>query len=356
VRAIVLVGGEGTRLRPLTLAIPKQLLPVAEVPLIERVLAHLAEHGVTEAVLSMGYQPDAFFDAFPGDRCAGVHLLYAVEPEPLDTAGAIRFAAVTADVTDETILVINGDVLTDLDVTALIGFHRANDAEATIALTRVDDPSSFGVVPTDDCGRVTAFVEKPPPGEAPTDLINAGTYVIEQSVIDRIPAGRRASVERETFPAIVEEGRLYALASEGYWLDTGTPAKYLEANLDLLDRDGPPAPGARARTPGLWSLGAPIVDGELVAPVLVGDAAFIAANARVSRSVIGAGSRVAAGATVEGSVLLPGAAIAAGAVVRGSIVGAGGMVGEDARVVGASVIGCRAAVAAGATVDGERVA
>ncbi|HZQ57946.1 MAG TPA: nucleotidyltransferase family protein, partial [Acidimicrobiales bacterium] len=180
-RAVVLVGGEGTRLRPLTYAVPKQMLPVAEVPLIERVLTHLVAHGVSDVVLSLGYRPDAFIEAFPDGTCAGASLAYAVEEQPLDTAGAIRYAAEVAGVA-ETFLVFNGDVLSDLDITALIAFHRDRGAEATIALTPVEDPSAFGVVPTAPDGRVQAFIEKPAPGTAPTNLINAGAYVLEPSV------------------------------------------------------------------------------------------------------------------------------------------------------------------------------
>src|SRR5690349_21331540 len=188
--------------------------------MLEWVVAGLAAHGVDEAVLSVGYRPDAFREAYPDGCCAGVTLRYAVEPEPLDTGGAIRFAAIEAGV-DERFLVVNGDVLTDLDVSSLIAFHAEQGAEATLALHKVDDPSRYGVVPTDSEGRVVAFVEKPPPGEAPTDLINAGTYVMEPSVIDRIPGGRRVSIERETFPAMVADGRLFARDDGGvYWLDT----------------------------------------------------------------------------------------------------------------------------------------
>ena len=239
-RAVVLVGGEGTRLRPLTLTTPKQMLRVVEVTMIERVLAHLAAHGVDDVVLSMGYRPAAFAAAFPDNRCAGVRLTYAVEPEPLDTAGAIGFAARHADVT-ETFLVANGDVLTDLDLGALVALHRARGAEATISLTPVEDPSAFGVVPTGPDGRVQAFIEKPPPGEAPTNFINAGFYVLEPSVLDRIPSDRRVSIERETFPALVEDQTLYALGSDAYWIDTGTPTALLRASFDLLSgaRPGP---------------------------------------------------------------------------------------------------------------------
>jgi mannose-1-phosphate guanylyltransferase len=207
VRAVVLVGGEGTRLRPLTLTTPKQMLPIVEEPMIERVVGHLADHGVDDAVFSLGYRPDAFIDAYPDGTIAGVRLTYAVEPTPLDTAGAIRFAASFAGI-DETFVVVNGDVLTDADVSGLVDFHRRRGAEATISLTPVEDPSAFGVVPTDDQGRVEAFIEKPPRDEAPTNLINAGTYVFEPTVLDRIPAERRVSIERETFPAMVGDGTL----------------------------------------------------------------------------------------------------------------------------------------------------
>ena len=356
-RAVVLVGGEGTRLRPLTYTTPKQLLPVAEVTMIERVVGQLAAHGVDHVVLSMGYRPDAFLDAFPDDRCAGVQLSYAVEPEPLDTAGGIRFAALHAGF-DETFVVANGDVLTDLDVTALVAFHRSNGAEATISLTPVDDPSRFGVAATDGDGRVTAFVEKPPPGEAPTNLINAGTYVLEPAVLGRIPAERRVSIERETFPALVEAGTLYVMASDVYWLDTGTPAQYLRANLDLVTgvRGGAPAPGAREVERGVWHDGAgPLVDGTVVAPALVGDAAFVSGGAEVGGSVVGAGARVGVGARVRGSVLLRGAVIGPGAVVDGSIVGEAAVVETGAQVRELSVVGGRTTVPSGTSLVGQRL-
>ena len=354
-RAVVLVGGAGTRLHPLTLTTPKQMLPVAELPMIERVLGHLATHGVDEAVLSMGYRPDAFLAAFPAGTCAGVRLVYAVEPEPLDTAGAIRFAARSAGV-DERFVVVNGDVLADLDVTALVAFHDRAGAEATISTTAVLDPSSFGVVATDRQHRVRAFVEKPPPGTAPSNQVNAGAYVLEPSVLDRIPEGR-VSIERDTFPALVAAGSLCALPSAAYWTDTGTPELYLKANLDLVRgvRRGPPAPGAKERAPGVWTLGAGVIEGVVEKPSLVGDAAFVASGAVVSGSVVGAGARVERGAVVIGSVLLPGAVVRPRAVVEGSIVGEGAVVEEGARLRGLSVVQGGAVVPATAELDGVLV-
>jgi NDP-sugar pyrophosphorylase family protein len=354
-RGIVLVGGEGTRLRPLTLTIPKQMLPVAEVPMIERVVAHLARHGVTDVILSLGYRPDAFIAAYPDSRCAGATLTYVVEPEPLDTAGAIRFAATQARV-QGTFLVFNGDVLTDLDITALVAFHREHGGDATISLTPVEEPSAFGVVPTAGDGRVEAFIEKPPPGTAPTNLINAGTYVLEPAVLERIPADRRVNIERETFPALVEDRRLYALASTGYWLDVGTPERYLTANADLLDgtRPGPPVAGARERAGGAWALPGAVVDGK-VDGSLIGKDAGVAEEAIVEGAVIGQGAVVGRGAMVRRSVLLPGARIGEGAEVSESVLGPGSTVGARARVRGFSVVGAGVAVEADACHDGARL-
>ena len=326
-QAIVLVGGFGTRLRPLTLSTPKQMLHVGNRPMIERVLEHLGAHGVDRAVLSLGYRPDAFRDAYPDGRCAGVELHYAVEPEPRDTAGAIRFAALDAGIR-ERMVVVNGDVLTDLDISALVARHDAAGAEGTIALHRVEDPSAFGVVPTDDDGRVQAFIEKPPRDEAPTDRINAGTYVLEPSVIDRIAPDVPVNVERVTFPAMVADRSLYAFDGDAYWIDAGTPASYLAANLHLLDgtRGEPeagihPAAEVRGTVTGSW---------------------------------IGAGAVVAEGAEVRGSVVLAGATVAEGAVVDGSIVGPGAVVGTGAKVLGGSVLGDGIDVEPGAVLDGER--
>lgn len=317
-KAVVLVGGEGTRLRPLTLTTPKQMLPVGGRPMIERVLEWLSAHGVDEVVLSLGYRPDAFLKAYPEGKACGVRLQYAVEDSPLDTAGAIRFAAGEGGV-DSTFLVVNGDVLTDLDVSALVAFHRDRGAEATIALTPVEDPSRFGVVPTGPDGSVVAFIEKPPAGEAPTNLINAGTYVLETSVLDRIPDGRRVSIERETFPSLVADGRLYALGSEAAWLDAGTPSTYLAANLAF-------------------------------AP-LVASSAQVAGS--VSGSVIG-DVRVLEGAVVERSVVMDGAVVGAGAVVADSIVGPGARVGDRARVTNLSVLGDGYVVGDGAELSEAR--
>jgi mannose-1-phosphate guanylyltransferase len=321
-----LVGGEGTRLRPLTFTTPKQMLPVAGRSMIERVVAHLARHGIDEVVLSLGYRPDAFLAAYPDGRCAGVRLVYAVEPEPLDTAGAVAFAARHAGI-HEPFVVVNGDVLTDMDLSALMLFHRRRGAVATISLTPVDNPSRYGVVTTDEVGRVLDFVEKPPPGQAPSNLINAGTYVLEAAALDRIPAGRRVSIERETFPALVADGSLYALASNAPWVDAGTPATYLEVNLAIARRE----------------------------QTEIDATAHVDPTAEVGHAVIGPDAVVEAGAVVDGSVVQAGALIGRRAVVRDSIVGRGAVIGEGATVEGLTVLGDGAAVEPGARLHGARV-
>jgi mannose-1-phosphate guanylyltransferase len=335
------------------------MLPIVEQPMIERVIGHLAEHGIDDAVLSLGYRPDAFMNAYPEGSIAGVRLSYAVEPTPLDTAGAIRFAARHANI-DETFVVVNGDVLTDADTSALIAFHRQRGAEATISLTPVEDPSAFGVVPTDGQGRVEAFIEKPPRDEAPTNFINAGTYVFEPSVLERIPADQRVSIERDTFPGLVESGALFALGSPAYWLDTGTPDAYLRAHRDLLlgRRPGPPAPGAEL-DPGLgsgvWRIGEVDVQSDGVSRSLIGAGASVAPESVVEESVVGAGAIVEEGASVIGSVLMPGARVASRASVEGSVVGPGAIVGQRCVIHGLSVIGAGAVTASGTVIDGQRV-
>ena len=356
-KAVVLVGGEGTRLRPLTLSTPKQMLPIVGVPMIERVLGQLALHGVDEAVLSLGYLPDAFMEAYPDGHAAGVRLTYAVEPEPLDTAGAVRFAATFAGIS-ETFVVVNGDVLTDLDLTSLVAFHRERGAEGTIALHPVADPSAFGVVPTDDEGRVTAFVEKPPRDEAPTNEINAGTYVLEPSVLDRIPEGGRVSIERETFPAMVRDQGLFARSDDSYWLDTGTPSAYLEANFDYVNGKRGPlvAPGLEERGQGILMEGESELDGEVMGPAVVFAGCVVEPGARVERSILGPGCVVSAGAVVADSVLMAGCHVAADAKVSGSVMGPRSIVGQRADVKPVSVLGADAVVSSGTLVDGERVA
>ncbi|HEV3267079.1 MAG TPA: NDP-sugar synthase [Acidimicrobiales bacterium] len=334
-QAIILVGGKGTRLRPLTYETPKQMLPLVGVPMIECVLESLARHGVTDVVLSLGYLPDRFTEAYPSGLIAGVRVSYAVEKEPLDTAGAIRFAASYAGI-DETFLVVNGDVVTDLDVTRLLDFHRERDAEVTIALHPVQDPSHFGVVPTDDDGRVLAFVEKPPPGEAPTNQINAGTYVFEPRALDRIAASGPVSVERVTFPALAAANTLYALSDDSYWLDTGTPQLYLQANVDVL----------KGRNHQHDYSG--VVDGSWRSP-----SATIDASATLHHSVVDRDCVVGADVILENSVLLPGAIVQKGCEIRSSIIGPEAVIGTSSVLGPTCVVGAKEHVALDSRLSGD---
>lgn len=329
-KAVVLVGGFGTRLRPLTLTSPKQMLPVIDRPMLEHVIDGLGRHGVDEVVLSLGYKEDVFREAYPNSECAGVKLTYAVEPEPLDTAGAVRFAAEAAGI-DKTFIVINGDVFTDLDVMSVWNRHHEIGAEATIALTPVDDPSRYGVVPTDPDGKVLGFVEKPPVGKAPTNWINAGTYVLEPSVLQRIETGRKVSIERETFPAIVADGGLWAVQSDAYWVDAGTPETYIQIQLDLLD-------GVRGAA----------VNG-------VAADASVDPSAVIERSVIMSGATVAANAVIRGSIVSMDAVIGKGALIEGSILGPGAVVGAGAKLTGMTMLGDSARVDDGASLVGAKI-
>jgi mannose-1-phosphate guanylyltransferase len=297
--------------------------------MIERVVAALGSYGVTEAVLSLGYRPDAFLDAYPDGVCAGVVLHYAVEPDPLDTAGAVRFAALSAGI-DDTFIVVNGDVLTDLNVAELWEFHKSHGAEGTIALTPVEDPSRYGVVPIDDNGRVIEFVEKPAPGTAPTNWINAGTYVLEPSVLDRIASDRKVSIERETFPAMVADESLFALHSDAYWIDAGTPDTYLRAQLDLID-------GIRAN--------------EIA--VLPSDE--IDSSALVENSVLGANVVIGNGTIVRNSILMDGVTVGPGVRIHDSIIASGARVGPDSHISDLTVVGAGVEVPAQSELAGARL-
>jgi mannose-1-phosphate guanylyltransferase len=278
---VVLVGGFGTRLRPLTNQTPKAMLPVANRPFLEHQLEHLASHGVDRVILACGYRPDALRAHF-GDR-----VQYVVEDEPLGTAGAIAHA--TRGI-GETFLACNGDVLTDLDLGALVALHRDRGARLTLALHPVDDPSRYGVVETGGDDAVIRFVEKPPPGTTAANTINAGTYVIEPEVLAGVPPGRAVSIEQEIFPTLIGRG-LYGQVSAGRWIDIGTPESYLAANVQLAPPEGLVDPSARVE-PG----------------------------ARIAASVVGPRAHVGAGATVSGSVLLPGAVVPDGGIVENRVI------------------------------------
>jgi mannose-1-phosphate guanylyltransferase len=321
VQAIVLVGGEGTRLRPLTSEVPKPALTLVDRPFLAYMIEWLAAHGVTEAVLACGFLPDVLQEALGEGEHGGVKLTYVTEPDRRGTAGAIRFAAdALGDDLDERFLALNGDVLTDLDLTALMAAHREREARATIALYPVEDSAAYGLVSVDGEGGVTEFVEKT--GEAVPGEINAGAYFLERSVLDLIPPDREVSIEREVFPRLVGDG-LGALRLDGYWMDIGTPERYLQASWDILE--GRVGTQVRPTAPGLLiGAGAEIADGAKVGPrAIVSAGCSVAAGAQVRDSILLDGCEVGAGATVDGSVLAAGVTVAAGAELDGAVIGQG---------------------------------
>ena len=318
-KALILAGGFGTRLRPLTYTRPKLMLPIANRPHIERGFDLLMDHGIKEVVLLTSYLPDAFKEVVKRAEASGMSVDATVEKEPLGTAGAFKHAE--SLVGGDAFVAFNGDILTDLNLTEVIDWHRSKKALATIVLHEVGDPSAFGVVPTDENDRVTGFVEKPSPGRAPTNLINAGIYVFEREVLDYIPRGEPWSAERQLFPQLVEDNAdLYAVGSDAYWMDIGTPQNLLQANLDAVT--------GRYRARDLE----PDPEG-----VLIGSGASIAPDARVARSSLGRDVVVESGAVVEESVLLPGANVGRDATVRRSILGARVRVAPGSAVTGATV-------------------
>ena len=312
-QAIILVGGFGTRLRPLTNDRPKQILTVGNKPMLENVVEKLSQHGITEVILSMGFRPDVFIDTYPEEMCAGLPIKYVVELTPLDTAGAIRFSALESGV-DNTFLVCNGDVITEIDLSKLISSHKEMDAEATISLTPTDNPSRYGVVPIDDSGQVTGFIEKPSGPDFETNLINAGYYVMEPSVIGRIPKGRPVSVETEIFPKMVEDKRLFAVSSDSYWIDAGTPETYLKANLDLIN-------GQREKS----------INGVHIE-------ASVSSDAVIESSIIGRGVEIREGAHVENTVLMREAEVGENVRIEGSIVGERAKLGEGSQILGLTIV------------------
>jgi mannose-1-phosphate guanylyltransferase len=331
VQALVLAGGEGTRLRPLTLTTPKPVLPLAGRPFLAFMLDWIRGHGVSEAILSCGFLSDAVHSVL-GDVYGGMRLRYVVEDEPLGTGGPVRLA-LDEDLLEERLLVLNGDVLTDLDLAAEIAQHERTGARCTLALTPVEDTAGYGVVPTDAEGRVVRFLEKT--AEAPpTNRINAGAYVLEREVVERlVPPGRAVSFEREVFPELVGEG-LYGWQAEGYWIDIGTPERYLEATYDLL------AGRVGSTLPPRDETGSLIGEGCLTSGAHIGP-----------QAVLGAHCSVGSDSTVERSVLHERVRVGADCRVRDAVLAHGVQVGDGARIEPGALVGAGARIAPGAVVE-----
>ncbi|MTE19306.1 NTP transferase domain-containing protein [Streptomyces sp. TRM43335] len=349
--AILLVGGKGTRLRPLTVHTPKPMVPAAGVPFLTHQLARARAAGVEHVVLATSYLAEVFEPHFGDGSELGLHLEYVTEGEPLGTGGAIRnVASRLHSAPDDPVLVFNGDILTGLDIRALIDTHTSFGADVSLHLTRVTDPRAFGLVPTDADGRVTAFLEKPQtPEEIVTDQINAGAYVFTRSVIDTIPTGRPVSVERETFPGLLADGaHLQGMVDSTYWLDLGTPQAFVRGSADLvLGRAPSPAlPGRRGER--LVLAGAEVAsDAKLTGGTSVGAGAVVGAGARVHGSTLLDGSVVGPGSVVRDSLVGTGARIGARTVLDGAVIGDGAVVGEDNELRGGIRVWCDARLAPG---------
>ncbi len=337
-QAVILVGGEGTRLRPLTSSVPKTVVPLVDRPLIVYMLQWLRRHGVDDVIMSCGFLATGVREVLGDGSQLNIRLRFVEEPEPRGTAGALKFAE---ELLDDRFLMLNGDVLTDLDLSAQIAQHEATGATGTLALVPVPDPSSYGLVRLRADQSVEEFLEKPSPdAELDTNLISAGAYVLERSVLDLIPPDEKVSIERRVWPRLVDDGLYGFVDDSAYWIDIGTPARYLQVTFDILE--------GKVRTDVAERLGDEFLDvdpsaevaGRVVPPAVVERAARIAAGANVGGlAVLAEGVSIGAGSTVQRSVVLRGASIGEECVLRDCIVCPGALIGDRTQVTDGAMIG-----------------
>ena len=341
-KAVILVGGEGTRLRPLTCNTTKAMVPVLNKPFLEHLLGYLKRHGITDIILAMSYLPHHIKDYFGDGVKTGVRLSYLIEEEPLGTAGAVKNAE---RYLDETFLMLNGDIFTDLDITAMIDFHRQSRAVATIAVTPVDDPTAYGLIETDARGRISRFIEKPSREQVTTNMINAGIYVLEPDILAKIPPRKNISIERETFQQLLaRQEAMYAYSSTAYWLDMGTPEKYLCLNHDLLLGK---APSLFNTTGGVQIGNGSQIDpsAKVEAPVLIGEGCVIGWGVKIKGpTVLGAECEIDEGASIEGAVLWNNIRVGKRAILRNCIAASYSEVHEKSEVPDNCVLGDRVVV------------
>ncbi len=336
-QALILVGGEGTRLRPLTSTMPKPVVPLVNKPFISYMLEWLRGHGVDDVILSCGFLADGVKAVLGEGEELGMRLRYVEEPEPLGTGGALKYAE---DLLDERFFMLNGDVLTDMDLSAQLADHERTGARATLALISVEDPSAYGLVRRNTDGSVREFLEKPGAEQVDTNLINAGAYILQRDVLEQMgPAGTNISIEREVFPALVGRG-LYGYATGGYWLDIGTPGRYLEGTFDILEGNVETEMGRRVSAAGFALIDGAQVGGRVVPPAHVGQGSVVARGAIVGgRTVLGSDVTVEEGAHVESSVVLDSTKVGARSTIRSSIIGANVEIGEHCHIDGGVVVG-----------------
>ena len=338
-QAVILVGGEGTRLRPLTHNITKAMVPILNRPFLEHAIQYLRKHGIEEIILAMGYLPDQIQRYFGDGNQLGVRMTYMVEESPLGTAGAVKNAEAFLN---GTFLVLNGDVLTEIDLTAMIRRHQEIVPKASIALTPVDNPTIYGVVETDTENRVKRFIEKPSWDKVTSNMINAGVYILEPEVLKHVPSSSPSMFEHHLFPLLLEMGELIlSFPSDGYWIDIGTPEKYLKAHHDLLLKWG----NGGLRTEGKSEIHP---EAQIEGPVLIAEQCIVSKGAQVKGpTVLGPGCEVAEDAVVEGSVLWRGSKVGAGAVLKNCIVGSHSYIQQGCHVPDGCVLGDNVIVEAG---------
>jgi NDP-sugar pyrophosphorylase family protein len=341
-KALILAGGYATRLRPLSYALPKLLFPVAGRPVLEQTIEHLSSFGVDEVILAVNYLADQLREYF-GDEYRGVRVRYSLEPKPLGTGGPIAFARRFYS-KDETLLVMNGDVLSEIDLNAMKRLHESSNALATIALHEVDDPSRFGVVRLGEHSRIREFVEKPKLIEAPSRLINAGVYLMQPQVIDRIPEGRKVVIEREVFPALADEGGLFGYIHSGTWFDIGSISDFRNANFALLEskakdkvileNDANTSKSAKLTCPALVGDRTTVEDGANIGPLaIIGRRVQIRRNARVTRSIVFDDVEIGTGASIEGAVIGNSVRIGAGVEIQqGSVIAGHASIHDNVRI------------------------
>ena len=359
-KAVILVGGRATRLLPLTCNTPKSMVPVQNKPFMEYVIGHLGRHQIGEIIMALSHLSEPIMDYFQHGHKFGCRISYALEDEPLGTAGAIKNAL---DCPDGPFLVLNGDIFNDLDLTAMIRFHQERKAKATIALTPVANPSAYGLVETDPQGRVTRFLEKPSPEQITTNMINAGTYVLEPEVLDYIPAKTNVSIERRVFPELVASGQpVYGYPSSSYWIDIGTPAKYLKLNQDLLgennastagNSEAPISSGTDCHIDQTAHLEGPVVIGNgcqirpravIHGPAVIGHGCIIKEDARVEESIIWQNTEIGTGAKLKKSIVANNCRLDSRSMLEESVLGDNVVIGSNLKLGPGSKIWARTVI------------
>jgi mannose-1-phosphate guanylyltransferase len=335
-QAVILVGGEGTRLRPLTSTVPKPVVPLVDRPFIAFMIEWLRRHGIEDVIMSCGFLATSVRNVLGDGSALGIRLRFVEEPDPRGTAGALKFAE---SMLDERFLLLNGDVLTDIDLTAQIAQHERTGARATLALVPVEDPTAYGLVRLHDDNSVSDFVEKPSSDQIDTRMISAGAYVLEREVLELVPPERNVSIEREVWPLLIGQG-LYGFPSESYWLDIGTPERYLQGTFDIIEGNVATAVQERLGSGYLAIAPDARVEGRAIPPAVLEPGVHVAPGAHVgSLVVLGQGVTVGAGSTVERSVIMNGTEIGPGCTLRDCIVAAGCRVGEGTQLTDGAVLG-----------------